>query len=46
MTNFPLRTFTRLQEWLEVHFLRSRPTRVELDDESDEELKDIGIELL
>jgi uncharacterized protein YjiS (DUF1127 family) len=36
---------TRSLEWFEVHFLRSlHPTHLELQDESDEELKDIGIE--
>jgi uncharacterized protein YjiS (DUF1127 family) len=36
---------TRSLEWFEVHFLRVlRPTHLELQDESDEELKDIGIE--
>ena len=46
VTNFPLRAFVQLQEWFEVHFLRWRPTHVELEDESDEELKDIGLEPL
>ena len=43
MTNFLL-TFMRLQEWFEVHFLRWRPAHVELEDETDEGLKDIGLQ--
>jgi uncharacterized protein YjiS (DUF1127 family) len=36
---------SRSLQWFEVHFLRwRRPTHLELEDESDEELKDIGIE--
>ena len=46
MTNFLLGTFMRLQEWFEVHFLRWRPAHVELEDETDEGLKDIGLEPL
>jgi uncharacterized protein YjiS (DUF1127 family) len=43
MMVFPL-GFTRSLEWFEVHFLRwRRPAHLELEDESDEELKDIGI---
>jgi uncharacterized protein YjiS (DUF1127 family) len=42
MTDLPLRTLRRLQEWLD----RWRPAHVELEDESDEELKDIGLEPL
>jgi uncharacterized protein YjiS (DUF1127 family) len=42
MTDLPFRTFRRLQEW----FDRWRPAHVELEDESDEELKDIGLEPL
>jgi uncharacterized protein YjiS (DUF1127 family) len=42
MTDLPLRRFRRLQEW----FDRRRPAHVELEDESDEELKDIGLEPL
>jgi hypothetical protein len=38
MTDLPLRTFRRLQEW----FDRWRPAHVELEDESDEELKDVA----
>jgi hypothetical protein len=42
MAVFPL-GITRSLEWLEVHFLRW-PAHLELEDESDEELKDIGID--
>ena len=46
MTVLPL-CITRSLEWFEVHFLRwRRPDHLELEDESDEELKDIGIEPL
>jgi uncharacterized protein YjiS (DUF1127 family) len=45
MTVFPL-GITRSVEWFEVHILRwrLRPAHLELEDDSDEELKDIGIE--
>ena len=44
MAVFPL-GITRSLEWLEVRFLRwCRPAHLELEDESDEELKDIGID--
>ena len=44
MTVLPL-SITRSLEWFEVHFLRwRRSAHLELEDESDEELKDIGIE--
>jgi uncharacterized protein YjiS (DUF1127 family) len=44
MTVFAL-GITRSLEWFEVRFLRwRRPAHLELEDESDEELKDIGIE--
>jgi len=43
MTIFPI-GIARSLEWFEFHFLRWRPAHVELDDESDEELRDIGIE--
>ena len=44
MTVFPF-DITRSLEWIEVHFLLwRRPAHPELEDESDEELKDIGIE--
>ena len=46
MTLFPL-GITRSLEWIEVHLLLwRRPAHLELEDESDEELKDIGIEPL
>jgi hypothetical protein len=38
--------FTWFQEWFEVHFLRWRPAHVELEDETDKGLKDIGLEPL
>jgi hypothetical protein len=44
MTIFPL-GIGRSLEWFKVHFLRRRPDHVELEGESDEELKGIGIEL-
>ena len=44
MTVFPL-GIARSLEWFEVQFLRlRRPAHLELEDDSDEELKDIGIE--
>ena len=44
MTVFPL-GIARSLEWFEVNFFRwRRPAYLELEDESDEELKDIGIE--
>jgi uncharacterized protein YjiS (DUF1127 family) len=43
---FPLRMFTWFQEWLKVHFIRWRPTHLELEDDTDEQLKDIGLEPL
>jgi uncharacterized protein YjiS (DUF1127 family) len=42
MTDLPPRTLRRLQEW----FDRWRPVHLELEDESDEESKDIGLEPL
>jgi hypothetical protein len=36
----------RFQEWFEVHLVRWRPAHLELEDETDEELKDIGLEPL
>ena len=37
---------TRSLEWFEVHLLGwLRPAHLELEDDSDEELEDIGIEL-
>jgi uncharacterized protein YjiS (DUF1127 family) len=46
MTKFPLRMFMWFQEWFEVRSIRWRPTHVELEDETDEQLKDIGLEPL
>jgi uncharacterized protein YjiS (DUF1127 family) len=46
MTKFPPRVLMRFEEWFEAHFLRWRPAHVELEDDSDEELKDIGLEPL
>ena len=44
MTVFPF-GIARSLEWFEVHFSRwRRPAHLELEDESDEELKDIGVE--
>ena len=44
MTVFPF-GIARSLEWFEVHFSRwRRPAYLELEDESDEELKDIGID--
>ena len=46
MTVFPL-GITRSLEWFEVHFLRwRRPAHLELEDDTDEQLKDIGLEPL
>ena len=36
----------RFQEWFEVHLIRWGPAHLELEDETDEELKDIGLEPL
>ena len=41
MTKFPLRMLMRFPEWFEVHLIRWRPAHVELEDETDEELKSI-----
>jgi hypothetical protein len=46
MTKFPPRVLMRFEEWFEVHFLRWRPAHVELEDDSDQELEDIGLESL
>jgi uncharacterized protein YjiS (DUF1127 family) len=44
MTVFPL-GIKRPLKWFEVHFLHwRRPNHLQLEDDSDEELKDIGIE--
>jgi uncharacterized protein YjiS (DUF1127 family) len=34
----------RFQEWFEAHLIRWRPTYVELEDDTDEQLKDVGLE--
>jgi uncharacterized protein YjiS (DUF1127 family) len=34
------------QEWFEVHLIRWRPTYLELKDDTDEQLKNIGLEPL
>jgi hypothetical protein len=44
MTQFPLRVLMRFQEWFEAHLIRWRPTYVELEDDTDEQLKDVGLE--
>jgi uncharacterized protein YjiS (DUF1127 family) len=46
MTKFPLRIVMRFQEWFEVHLIRWRPAHLELEDDTDEQLKDIGLEPL
>ena len=46
MIIFPLRVLMRLQEWFEVDLIRWRPARLELEDDTDEQLKDIGLEPL
>jgi uncharacterized protein YjiS (DUF1127 family) len=46
MTKFPLRTLMRFQQWFEVHLIRWRPAHLELEDDTDEQLKDIGLEPL
>ena len=44
MTKFPLRMFMRLQKWFEVHLILWRSAHLELKSETDEQLKDIGLE--
>ena len=46
MTKFPLRIVMRFQEWFEVHLISRRPAHLELEDDTDERLKDIGLEPL
>ena len=46
MTKFPLRMLIGLQEWFEVHLIRWRLAHLELEDDADEQLKDIGLEPL
>jgi hypothetical protein len=36
----------RFQEWFEVHLIRWCPAHLELEDDTDEQLKDIGLEPL
>jgi uncharacterized protein YjiS (DUF1127 family) len=43
---FPRRMLTRFQEWFEVDLIRWRPAHLELEDDTDEQLKDIGLEPL
>jgi uncharacterized protein YjiS (DUF1127 family) len=44
MTKFPLRALMRFQQWFEVHLIRRRPAHLELEDDTDEQLRDIGLE--
>ena len=44
MTKFPLRIVMRFQEWFEVHLIRRRPAHLELENDTDEQLNDIGLE--
>jgi uncharacterized protein YjiS (DUF1127 family) len=44
MTKFPLRMLMRFQKWSEVHLILWRPAHLELESETDEQLKDIGLE--
>jgi len=46
MTKFPLGALKRFQEWFEVHLIRWRPAHLELEDDTDEQLKDVGLEPL
>ena len=46
MTIFPLPMLMRFQEWFEVHLIRWRPAHLELEDDTDELLNDIGLEPL
>jgi uncharacterized protein YjiS (DUF1127 family) len=46
MTKFPLGIVMRFQEWFEVHLIRWRLAHLELEDDTDEQLKDIGLEPL
>jgi len=36
----------RFQKWFELHLIRWRPAHLELEDDTDEQLKDIGLEPL
>jgi uncharacterized protein YjiS (DUF1127 family) len=46
MTIFPLRMLMRFQEWFEAHLIRWRPAHLELEGDTDEQLKDVGLEPL
>ena len=46
MSKFPLRTVMRFQEWVEAHLIRWRPAHLELENDTDEQLNDIGLEPL
>jgi uncharacterized protein YjiS (DUF1127 family) len=46
MSKFPLRTVMRFQEWFEAHLIRWRPAHLELENDTDEQLNDIGLEPL
>ena len=46
MTNFPLRMLMRFQEWFEVYSIRWPPAHLELENDTDEQLNDIGLEPL
>jgi hypothetical protein len=46
MTKFPLRMLMRFQEWFEAHLIRWRPAHLELEGDTDEQLKDVGLEPL
>jgi uncharacterized protein YjiS (DUF1127 family) len=43
---FPLRILMRCLEWFEVHMIRWHHAYLELEDDTDEQLKDIGLEPL
>jgi uncharacterized protein YjiS (DUF1127 family) len=36
----------RFQEWFEAHLIRWRPAHLELEGDTDEQLKDVGLEPL
>ena len=46
MTKFPLRMLMRFQEWFEVHVIRWRPAHLELENDTNEQLNDMGLEPL
>jgi uncharacterized protein YjiS (DUF1127 family) len=43
---FPLRMLMRFLEWFEVHLIRWHHAHLELEGDTDEQLKDIGLEPL